>query len=73
MKWTLNTTSFLTSKSIVELEQLPEHLIVLINGYIGLEFTQMFRRFSSRITVIGQSQQIPSNQDPNIAIAVQTL
>ena len=69
----LEEAGFLTSESIMELEQLPEHLIVLGSGYIGLEFAQMFRRFGSRITVIGQSEQILSQQDPDIAIAVQTL
>jgi pyruvate/2-oxoglutarate dehydrogenase complex dihydrolipoamide dehydrogenase (E3) component len=57
----------------MELEELPEHLIVLGSGYIGLEFAQMFRRFGCRVTVIGQSEQILSQQDPDIAIAVQTL
>jgi probable pyridine nucleotide-disulfide oxidoreductase len=69
----LKEAGFLTSESIMELEQLPEHLIVLGSGYIGLEFAQMFRRFGSRVTVIGQSEQILSRQDPDIAIAVQTL
>lgn len=69
----LKETGFLTSESIMELEQLPEHLIILGSGYIGLEFAQMFQRFGSRITVIGQSDQILSQQDPDIAIAVQTL
>ena len=69
----LKEAEFLTSESIMELEQLPEHLIILGSGYIGLEFAQMFRRFGSRITVIGQSEQILSQQDPDIAIAVQTL
>jgi pyruvate/2-oxoglutarate dehydrogenase complex dihydrolipoamide dehydrogenase (E3) component len=69
----LNESGFLTSESMMELEQLPEHLIVLGSGYIGLEFAQMFRRFGSRVTVIGQSEQILSQQDPDIAIAVQTL
>ena len=69
----LEETGFLTSESIMELEQLPDHLIVLGSGYIGLEFAQMFRRFGSRVTLIGQSEQILSQQDPDIAIAVQTL
>jgi pyruvate/2-oxoglutarate dehydrogenase complex dihydrolipoamide dehydrogenase (E3) component len=69
----LKDAGFLTSESIMELEQLPEHLIVLGSGYIGLEFAQMFRRFGSRVTAIGQSEQILSQQDPDIAIAVQTL
>lgn len=69
----LTEVEFLTSESIMELEYLPEHLIVLGSGYIGLEFAQMFRRFGCRVTVIGQSEQILSQQDPDIAIAVQTL
>jgi pyruvate/2-oxoglutarate dehydrogenase complex dihydrolipoamide dehydrogenase (E3) component len=69
----LKEVGFLTSESIMELDQLPEHLIVLGSGYIGLEFAQMFRRFGSRVTVVGQSGQILSQQDPEIAIAVQTL
>ncbi len=69
----LKETGFLTSESIMELEQLPEHLIVLGSGYIGLEFAQMFRRFGSRVTVIGQRGQILSPQDPDIALAAQAL
>ncbi|MEH2387666.1 MAG: FAD-dependent oxidoreductase [Nostoc sp.] len=69
----LTEAGFLTSESIMELEQLPEHLIVLGSGYIGLEFAQMFQRFGSGVTVIGHSKQILSNQDSDIAIAVQTL
>ncbi|MEG4115517.1 MULTISPECIES: mercuric reductase [unclassified Microcoleus] len=69
----LKEAGFLTSESIMELELLPKHLIVLGSGYIGLEFAQMFRRFGSGVTVIGQSEQILSQQDPDIAIAVQTL
>jgi pyruvate/2-oxoglutarate dehydrogenase complex dihydrolipoamide dehydrogenase (E3) component len=69
----LKETGFLTNESIMELKHLPEHLIILGSGYVGLEFAQIFRRFGSRITVIGQSEQILSNQDSDIANAVQTL
>ncbi|MBW4639210.1 MAG: mercuric reductase [Gloeocapsa sp. UFS-A4-WI-NPMV-4B04] len=69
----LKEVEFLTNESIMELEHLPEHLIVLGSGYIGLEFAQMFRRFGSRVTVIGQSEQILSQQDPDIALTVQAL
>jgi probable pyridine nucleotide-disulfide oxidoreductase len=58
----LKETGFLTSESIMELERLPEHLIILGSGYIGLKFAQMFRRFGSRVTVIGQSDQILSRR-----------
>ncbi|MBW4457171.1 MAG: mercuric reductase [Nostoc indistinguendum CM1-VF10] len=69
----LTEAGFLTSESIMELDQLPEHLLILGSGYIGLEFAQMFRRFGCRVTVIGQSEQILSQQDPDIANAVQAL
>ncbi len=69
----LKEAGFLTSESIMGLEQLPEHLIVLGSGYIGLEFAQLFRRFGSCVTVIGHSEQILSQQDPDIAFAVQTV
>ena len=69
----LKDIGFLTSESMMKLEQLPEHLIVLGSGYIGLEFAQMFRRFGSDVTVVGQSDRILSQQDADIAITVQTL
>ncbi len=69
----LKEAGVLTSESIMELEHLPEHLIVLGSGYIGLEFAQMFRRFGCRVTVIGQSEQILSQQDLDMATTVQTL
>jgi probable pyridine nucleotide-disulfide oxidoreductase len=58
----LKEAGFLTSESLMELEKLPEHLIVLGSGYIGLEFAQMFRRFGCRVTVIGQSGQTCRNK-----------
>ncbi len=69
----LKEAGFLTSESIMELEKMPEHLIVLGSGYIGLEFAQMFRRFGCRVTVIGQSEQILSQQDRDITLEIQTL
>ena len=69
----LKDIGFLTNESMMELERLPERLIVLGSGYIGLEFAQMFRRFGSDVTVIGQSDRILLSQDLEMAIAVQTL
>ncbi len=60
----------LDSTSIMELDQLPEHLIVLGGGYIGLEFAQMFRRFGSRVTVIQRGRQLLPLEDEDIADAV---
>src|ERR1700733_11620069 len=54
----IDSIGYLTNESLMELQEIPEHLIVLGAGYIGLEFGQMFRRFGSRITVIHRSGQI---------------
>ena len=60
----------LDSTSIMELARVPEHLLVLGGGYIGLEFAQMFRRFGSRVTVIERGAQLLSQEDQDIADAV---
>ena len=67
----LQDTGYLTNESIMELQALPEHLIVLGCGYIGLEFGQMFRRFGSRVTVIHNSDQILAREDPEISRELQ--
>lgn len=63
----LDTVDYLTNVRIMELTQLPVHLIVLGGGYVGLEFGQMFRRFGSRVTIIHNSEQILPREDPEVA------
>ncbi|MBV8134578.1 MAG: FAD-dependent oxidoreductase, partial [Deltaproteobacteria bacterium] len=48
----LSDIPFLNNESIMELDSMPEHLLVLGGGYIGLEFAQMFRRFGSKVTIV---------------------
>jgi pyruvate/2-oxoglutarate dehydrogenase complex dihydrolipoamide dehydrogenase (E3) component len=60
----------LNSTSIMELEELPEHLLVLGGGYEGLEFAQMFRRFGSEVTVVQRGKQLMSREDADVAEAV---
>jgi len=60
----------LTSTTIMELDTLPEHLLILGGGYIGLEFGQMFRRFGSRVTIIHHGAQLLSREDADVAEAV---
>ncbi len=67
----LRGVPFLTNESIMQLTQVPEHLLVLGGGYIGLEFGQMFRRYGSRVTVIHQGPQIVPREDPEIAAELQ--
>jgi len=63
----LKEVPFLTSASIMELDAVPEHLVVLGGGYVGLEFGQMFRRFGSRVTIIQSRSQLLSAEDADIA------
>src|SRR6266567_8983928 len=53
----LETIQYLNSTSIMELDSVPDHLLVLGGGYIGLEFGQMFRRFGSRVTIVQSGAQ----------------
>ena len=57
----------LNSTSIMELDSVPEHLLVLGGGYVGLEFGQMFRRFGSQVTLVHRGEQLLSREDADIA------
>jgi pyruvate/2-oxoglutarate dehydrogenase complex dihydrolipoamide dehydrogenase (E3) component len=63
----LETVPALDSTSIMELDAVPEHLLVLGGGYIGLEFGQMFRRFGSRVTVVQRDKQLLGREDADVA------
>lgn len=60
----------LDSTTIMELGEVPHHLIVLGGGYIGLEFGQLFRRLGSKVTVIQRAKQLVPREDPQIAEAM---
>ena len=60
----------LDSTSIMELDAVPEHLLVLGGGYVGLEFGQMFRRFGSRVTVVQRSPRLLRREDDDVADAI---
>jgi pyruvate/2-oxoglutarate dehydrogenase complex dihydrolipoamide dehydrogenase (E3) component len=57
----------LDSTTIMELDTLPDHLLVLGGGYVGLEFGQMFRRFGSNVTIIQKGTQLLAREDPDLA------
>jgi pyruvate/2-oxoglutarate dehydrogenase complex dihydrolipoamide dehydrogenase (E3) component len=67
----LETAGYLTNESLMELKEVPEHLIVLGGGYIGLEFGQMFRRFGSRVTVVHRGIQLLAREDADVAEGLQ--
>ena len=62
----IDQVEYLTSTTIMELEEKPSHLMILGGGYIGLEFGQMFRRFGSEVTIIERGSQLLSREDGDI-------
>jgi pyruvate/2-oxoglutarate dehydrogenase complex dihydrolipoamide dehydrogenase (E3) component len=66
----LDSVPALNSTSIMELGDLPEHLLVLGGSYVGLEFAQMFRRFGSEVTIVQRGGQLMGREDQDIAEAV---
>jgi pyruvate/2-oxoglutarate dehydrogenase complex dihydrolipoamide dehydrogenase (E3) component len=60
----------LNSTSIMELDEVPEHLLILGGGYVGLEFAQMFRRFGSEVTVVQRGPRLLSREDTDVSEAV---
>ena len=60
----------LTNVEALELDRLPDHLVVIGGGYVGLELAQAYRRFGSRVTIIEPGSQLASREDPDFAAAM---
>lgn len=69
----LDSVHFLDSTSIMNLDEVPEHLLVLGGGYVGLEFGQMFRRFGSRVSIVQRGPKLLAREDDDIADAVAAI
>lgn len=63
----LDSVPYLDSTSIMELDQAPEHLLVMGGGYIGVEFGQMFRRYGSQVTIVHRGDRLLAREDPDVA------
>jgi len=63
----LESVPTLDSTTIMELDTVPEHLLILGGGYVGLEFGQMFRRFGSRVTIIQRGAHLLAREDNDVA------
>jgi pyruvate/2-oxoglutarate dehydrogenase complex dihydrolipoamide dehydrogenase (E3) component len=63
----INEIEILTSTSILELDKVPDHLLVIGGNYIGLEFGQMFRRFGSKVTILEKSNRLVSREDEDVS------
>ncbi len=62
----LSAIPFLTNEGMLELQDVPRHLVVLGGGYVGMEFGQMFRRFGSDVTIIQSAEHILPSEDEDI-------
>ncbi len=69
----LDRVPYLTNSTILELTQVPEHLVIVGGSYIALEFGQMFRRFGSRVTLLVRGDRILSREDADISRAMQDV
>jgi pyruvate/2-oxoglutarate dehydrogenase complex dihydrolipoamide dehydrogenase (E3) component len=63
----------LTNIELLELDRLPEHLVVLGGGYVGLEFAQAYRRFGSRVTIIQHGEQLLDREDADVSAEVRHI
>jgi pyruvate/2-oxoglutarate dehydrogenase complex dihydrolipoamide dehydrogenase (E3) component len=64
---------FLTNTSIMELDELPRHLVVIGGSYIGLEFAQVYRRFGAEVTIVEKADRLIQREDPDISEAVKEI
>jgi len=64
---------YLTNSTMMGVDFLPKHLVIIGGSYIGLEFGQMYRRFGSRVTVIEKGDRLIPREDPDISAAVQEI
>ncbi|MEX0820626.1 MAG: mercuric reductase [Rhodothermales bacterium] len=62
---------YLTNRTVMDLREVPDHLLILGAGYVGLEFGQMYRRFGSRVTVIDHNERIIPREDSEVSEALQ--
>jgi pyruvate/2-oxoglutarate dehydrogenase complex dihydrolipoamide dehydrogenase (E3) component len=63
----LDGIDYLTNVGILDLDEVPEHLVIVGGGYIALEFAQMYRRFGARITVIERGPRLASREDEDVS------
>jgi pyruvate/2-oxoglutarate dehydrogenase complex dihydrolipoamide dehydrogenase (E3) component len=69
----VDSVPFLTSTTILDLEELPEHLIIVGAGPVGLEFAQMFRRFGSAVTIIDKNPRLAAKEDEDASMVIREI
>jgi pyruvate/2-oxoglutarate dehydrogenase complex dihydrolipoamide dehydrogenase (E3) component len=69
----LSDVEFLTNVSILELDTLPSHLVIVGGSYIALEFAQMYRRFGAPVTVVERGPQLASREDEDVSASIREI
>ncbi|MFO8064218.1 MAG: mercuric reductase [Spirochaetia bacterium] len=69
----IESVDYLDNKRILSLQELPEHLIIVGGSYIGLEFSQIFRRFGSKVTVLERGPRIMSREDEDVSAEAERI
>jgi pyruvate/2-oxoglutarate dehydrogenase complex dihydrolipoamide dehydrogenase (E3) component len=69
----IDEVPFLTNRTILELDHLPDHLVVVGGSYIGLEFAQMYRRFGATVTIVEKMPRLIAREDPDISDAIRDI
>jgi pyruvate/2-oxoglutarate dehydrogenase complex dihydrolipoamide dehydrogenase (E3) component len=69
----IERVSYLTNTSMLALDRVPEHLVVIGGSYIGLEFAQMHRRFGAQVTIIEQSPRLVMREDEDVSAAIREI
>jgi pyruvate/2-oxoglutarate dehydrogenase complex dihydrolipoamide dehydrogenase (E3) component len=67
----VETVPYLTNVTMMDLDFVPEHLVVVGGSYVGLEFAQMFRRFGSRVTVVEMGPRLVAREDEDVSLEIQ--
>ena len=69
----LSDIDYLTNVSVLELDTVPEHLVIIGGSYIALEFAQMYRRFGARVTVVERGPRLASREDEDVSATIKTI
>ena len=69
----LDQVAYLTNTSMMDLDILPRHLVIVGGSYIGLEFGQMYRRFGSEVTIVEMKPRLISREDEDVSAAVREI
>jgi pyruvate/2-oxoglutarate dehydrogenase complex dihydrolipoamide dehydrogenase (E3) component len=69
----INDVPFLTNSSMMDVDFLPEHLVIVGGSYVGLEFAQMYRRFGSEVTVVEMGSRLIGREDEDVSAAVRDI